>query len=149
MVGVLQRLLLGCCGPQCCHRHAVPFLEVSKFLTRFLTAVLKIYIDWLVLFSAWCPTEMPVLSMCVVHLSASVSVQFGHLPPYCNRPDREAQDLWDTEGNRILWKQVAGYWRGSGCSLQGTVVSVSLGDSKRPGDLEDPRLSYSTSHRVY
>lgn len=45
LMGVLQRLLLGCCGPQSCHRHAVPFLEVSKFLTRFLTAVLKIYID--------------------------------------------------------------------------------------------------------
>jgi len=42
MLGVLQRLLLGCRGMQFCYKHTVPFLEFSKCLTSFLTAVLKI-----------------------------------------------------------------------------------------------------------
>lgn len=88
MLGVLQRLLLGCCGLQSCHKHAVPFLEVSKFLTSFLTAVLKIYIDWLALISARCPTEMTVLSMstCDVRVSTSVSIQLGTSLPVITHP---------------------------------------------------------------
>ena len=152
MLGVLKRLLLGCRGMQFCYKHAVPFVGFSRCLTSFLTAVLKIAwlcIDWLAHISAWFPTEMTVLSMCVVRVSASVYQQFGNLPLCYNRPDREAQGLWDIEDTRILWKHVAGYWRGSGSSLQGRgcreLCSQSALETPRGPNLEVFLFHFSQS----